>query len=222
MRLSSIAPEKRYCLIESDSLVDFSSSAGLGPVEGDESEFGDLETTRLARFAAGRPRKLRSMMHSRSRLRQRSQHVLSDCGTPKGPISVGLGRAHLIFLVLQPRQIKRAYLPLGPRSVFCISHSWVRNVETSRRLGCDERWGISFRVLGTNGPHGHGIGCRLALRIYWTWKKLLSATVAFYRGKGSQYCADLCLGTRIFPKFLFELYNLVTSVQQDFNIVDTG
>lgn len=69
------------------------------------------------RFAAGRPRVLRSMIHCRSRWRHRSHEVSSGWGMPKGPMLLRLGRTHLIFLDLHPAQIKRAYLPRGPRPV---------------------------------------------------------------------------------------------------------
>jgi len=46
-----------------------------------------------------------------------------------------------------------------------------------------------FRVLGTTGPHGHGIGCRLALRIHWDLEEV---TVRYRRVLQGKRLSVLC------------------------------
>ena len=108
--------ENKWSFISrSKSAVATSSSFSSGFSRGaDAWLWGGL---RWLRFAAGRPRVLRSIIHGRSRWRHRSHEVSSGWGMPNGPKLSRLGRTHLIFLDLHPAQIKRAYLPRVLRSI---------------------------------------------------------------------------------------------------------
>lgn len=113
--------ENKWSLISMLDSVDATTPLGASDSAEIKAPSSPAATPRR-RLAAGRPREVRSTTHSSFKWRHLSHAVSCGCGKPKGPRLSRLRMTHLIFLDRQPRQIIRAYLPLGPRSIlwFCI------------------------------------------------------------------------------------------------------